>query len=110
MADKANRVYINLYKKGSDNYTGEKDGKYYTATGCKGYRWMESEMVKELGKESDIDESYYISLVDDAVSTISKYGDVEMFVSEDVREKWLIVPEGSPEEIPFSDCMNQPQA
>ena len=95
---------------GGGNLYREKDGKYYTATGCKGYRWMESEMVKELGKESDIDESYYISLVDDAVSTISKYGDVEMFVSEDVREKWLIVPEGSPEEIPFSDCMNQPHA
>ena len=29
----------------------EKDGKYYAATGSKGYRWMESEMVKELGKE-----------------------------------------------------------
>ncbi len=29
----------------------EKDGKYYAATGSKGYRWMESEMVKELEKK-----------------------------------------------------------
>lgn len=59
------------------------DEKYYAATGTKGYRWLESEMVKELGKEDDIDLSYYIKLVDDAVDTISQYGDFEMFVSDD---------------------------
>ena len=48
----------------------EKDGRYYAATGSKGYRWMESEMVKELGKEDGIDRSYYDKLVDEAVKTI----------------------------------------
>lgn len=57
--------------------------KYSSATGAKGYRWLESEMVKELGKEADIDRSYYNKLVDDAVDTISKYGDFEWFVSDD---------------------------
>ncbi len=61
----------------------EKDGKYYAATGSKGYRWLESEMVKELGKQDDIDRSYYDKLVDDAVSDISKLGDFEWFVSDD---------------------------
>ena len=61
----------------------EKDGKYYSATGAKGYRWLESEMVKELGKEDDIDRSYYDKLVDEAVETISQYGDFEWFVSDD---------------------------
>lgn len=61
----------------------EKDGKYYAATGSKGYRWMESEMVKELEKESGIDRSYYDKLVDEAVETISQYGDFEWFVSDD---------------------------
>ena len=61
----------------------EKDGKYYAATGTKGYRWMESEMVKNLGKENDIDENYYISLCNDAADAIRKYGDFEWFVSED---------------------------
>ena len=61
----------------------EKDGKYYAATGSKGYRWLESEMVRELSKEDSIDRSYYDKLVDDAVKTISKYGDFEWFVSED---------------------------
>ena len=57
----------------------EKDGKYYAVTGTKGYRWMEAEVVKELHKEDDIDQSYYIALVDAAVETISKYGDFEIF-------------------------------
>lgn len=61
----------------------EKDGRYYAATGSKGYRWMESEMVKELGKEDGIDRSYYDKLVDEAVKTISQYGDFEWFVSDD---------------------------
>lgn len=61
----------------------EKDGRYYAATGSKGYRWLESEMVKELSKEDSIDRSYYDKLVDDAVETISKYGDFEWFISDD---------------------------
>ena len=62
--------------------TREKDGKYYAATGSKGYRWLESEMVRTLNKEDDIDRTYYNRLVDDAIETISKYGDFEWFVSE----------------------------
>ena len=64
----------------------EKDGKYYAATGSKGYRWLESEMVKNLNKEKDIDEKYYISMVDEAIDTINKYGDFEWFISEDPYE------------------------
>ena len=60
----------------------EKDGLYHAATGSKGYRWLESETVKDLHKEDDIDRSYYDKLVDDAVSNISKYGDFEWFVSD----------------------------
>jgi hypothetical protein len=63
----------------------DKDGntKYDSVTGAKDYRWLESEMVKELGKEGDIDRSYYIKLVDDAVASISEQGDFEWFVSDD---------------------------
>lgn len=59
----------------------EKDGKFSAATGTKGYRWMESEVVRELNKENDIDLRYYASLVDEAVATISEYGDFEAFAS-----------------------------
>ena len=55
----------------------EKDGKYSAATGTKGYRWMESGMVKD---KSIIDISYYAKLVDDAKASISEYGDVEEFI------------------------------
>ena len=60
----------------------QQGNKFNAAGGTKGYRWLESEMVKELGKESDIDRTYYDKLVDDAVYTISKYGDFEMFVAD----------------------------
>lgn len=60
----------------------EKDGKYYAASGTKGYRWLESETVRELHNEALIDRSYYNKLVDDAVETISKYGDFEAFVAD----------------------------
>lgn len=60
----------------------EKDGKYNAATGTKGFRWLEAEMVRTLEKEKDIDRSYYSQLVDAAVEAISQYGDFEEFVSD----------------------------
>ena len=76
-----------LCREATDPKTGEK--KYASATGAKGYRWLESEMVKILEKEKDSDRSYYDRLVDDAVETISKYGDFEQFVAEDMDESAL---------------------
>lgn len=70
-----------LVRETENKKTGEKG--YAAATGSKGYRWMESEMVRQLNKQSDIDRSYYDKLVDDAVAEISKYGDFELFVSDD---------------------------
>ena len=59
------------------------DGKYYAVTGTKDYRWLESEMVKLLDKEDDIDRSYYDKLVDAAITDISKHGDFNWFVSNE---------------------------
>ena len=61
----------------------EKDGKYYAATGSKGYRWLEAEMVKEFGKEDAIDRSYYDNLVTEAARSIAEHGNFEWFVSDD---------------------------
>lgn len=58
----------------------EKDGKFHSATGAKGYRWMEAEMVKSLGKQRDIEHGYFQKLVDAAVENLAKYGDVEWFL------------------------------
>lgn len=58
------------------------DGKNYAATGTKGYRWLESAYVAEMGKEDCIDEDYYKDLVTKAAQTIIAYGDFEWFVSD----------------------------
>ncbi len=59
----------------------EKDGKYYSATGAKGYRWLESEIVQQMERYDDIDEGHFIEMADEAVDTIKKYGDYDWFVS-----------------------------
>ena len=66
----------------------DKDGnvKYDAVVGSKDYRWMESEVIRGSGKEEDIDKTYYRALVDKAVDAISKYGDFEMFVSDETTD------------------------
>jgi len=61
----------------------EKDGKYYAATGSKGYRWMEAETVKALGKENYINMDYFNRLADESIDSISEYGDFYKFVSDE---------------------------
>ena len=67
-----------------------KDGeiKYDSVTGTlkpdkTPYRWLEAEAVKTLGKEGDIDKSYYRALVDKAVAFVSEYGDFERFIADE---------------------------
>lgn len=67
--------------KGGGYLMREKDGKFYAATGSKGYRWLEAELVKDAKKEKDIDMTYFTRLVDAAVENMSKHGDVEWFIS-----------------------------
>lgn len=88
----------------------KQDDKYYAATGTTGYRWLESEMMMAPGNEDKIDKSYYNKLVDDAVETISQYGDFEWFVSDDsyIPEKqkeqdFMYIPNTDKEEIPFEE-------
>lgn len=68
-----------LVRENVDKKTGEV--KYASATGAKGYRWLESEAVLNAGKQDDIDKRYFNTLVDEAVEAISKYGDFEGFVA-----------------------------
>ena len=84
------------------------NNKYYAVTGTKGYRWLESEVVKTLEKENDIDESYYIHLVDEAIETIKKYGDFERFVSDEpleplfLEDDFMNIPDDIvDDEVPF---------
>ena len=68
--------------KGGGELVRDQNGKFYNVTGTTGYRWLESELVRGTNEEY-IDRSYYNSLVDAAVETISQYGDFEWFVSDD---------------------------
>lgn len=57
--------------------------KYAAPPGTKDVRWLETEMVETLGKESIVDISYYNDLVDAAIDTLNKFGDFEQFVSDE---------------------------
>lgn len=72
------------------------------------YRWMQTEMVLKNGLEDQIDRSYYNALVDEAVESISQYGDFEQFAANDTDPDWMQIPEGVGEEVPFP--MNPPMA
>ena len=87
----------------TDGYFSE--SKYTSATGAKGFYWMESEMVRQLQKEDLIDQGFYNDLVNTAVETISKYCDFEWFVSDQpptpATQDFMNIPEGYGDEMPF---------
>lgn len=82
------------------------NGKNYAAPGSTGFRWLESEIVKNVNEDS-IDLTFYNKLVDDAVDTINEYGDFEWFVSDDPyipkEHDYMYIPDGIDEKegIPF---------
>ena len=77
-------------------------GKSYAAAGTKGYRWLESSMVENLGKEDDIDISYYEKMAHDAMGSIVAFGNYEEFVDLSKPYEYEVP---SSEEVPF---MNPP--
>lgn len=74
-----------LLRETENKKTGEKG--YAAATGSKGFRWLESEMVKQLDKQGDIDRGYYNNMVDEAVKSLSVYGDFERFAADELVPK-----------------------
>ena len=96
-------------------------GKYSSAGGSSGYLWLESEHVREYGKERFINKDYYRALVDEAKAAISKYVDPEFFLSDlqpeerygptidilidasgnEIQKDFMNEPEDAPVELPF---------
>ena len=68
----------------------ESDGRLSAATGTKGYRWLESEVIRDTDITNDIDKSYFDKLVDEAVNDISKFGDYNWFVDDNSDIPWLM--------------------
>lgn len=60
----------------------QKDDKYYAATGTKGYRWLEADVVSAFNKEDLIDRRYFLELVNEAVADISVFGDFDWFIGK----------------------------
>lgn len=58
----------------------DQNGKFYSATGADGFRWKESETVRELGQQDMIDIVYYETLVAKAIAAINQFGDFGSFV------------------------------
>ena len=65
---------------GGGRLVRENNGKFGYAAGSKDYRWLEAETVKQMHLEDSIDISYFEELKNDAIATISKYGDFAAFV------------------------------
>lgn len=78
--------------------------KYFSATGANGYRWLEAETVKEVHGVDAIDRSFYDKLVDDAIKSLSIYGDYYWFVSDDpyIPPEYCDGKPIYPNELPFN--------
>jgi hypothetical protein len=77
--------------------------KFKSVSGTKGYRFLESETVTNLGIEDQIDMRYFEKLCDDAVKNISKYGDFDIFVNCDHEEyyDYITMRDSEYERVPF---------
>ena len=87
---------------GGGELVAKRGDSYNAATGTKGYRWLESEMVESLGKQGDISREYFQDLIDKAVENISQFGDFEWFIDDESIPSFLLVPDGSPEEVAYN--------
>lgn len=82
----------------------ETDGRYSAATGTKGYRWREAELVRGTEDEQHIDHVYFEKLVDDAITDISTFGDYNWFVSDSSDNPPWYMPCGDPVVISCFEC------
>lgn len=92
--------------KGGGILLRDQNGKMYSAEGAKGYRWLETEVVKQLGMEDDIDISYYVVMADKAVAHIEEFGEFTWLV--DPKPYDSTVPWGTKPQEPVEDFMNLP--
>lgn len=58
-----------------------KDDQQYAVSGTKGHFWIEAEVAKDMGDKLEVDMSYFENLEFDARKTISKFGDIDSFIS-----------------------------
>lgn len=91
-----------LLRKGENKFSAVTGTKKKFAKG-EVYRWLEAEQFTKLGLTmDDVDYGYFDDLCTEAIATIEKFGDFEMFVSDDpISVEYL-----GEESLPF---MNEPE-
>jgi uncharacterized protein DUF5906 len=62
---------------GGNLWRVSEDGKFYTISGTKGYRWAEARVVESLGEMEAIDLTYFEKLATTAFETIDQFGPFE---------------------------------
>lgn len=78
------------------------DDKPYNAAGTTGYRWVESELLRDDEALSDkIDMTYFRAQVDETIETLNQYGDAEVFIHGDDMAPWQKADDGEP---PWDDA------
>jgi len=82
----------------------ESDGRLSYASGAKGYRFLEAEIVRGTETEKFIDKSYFENLVDEAIHDISEFGDYYQFVDDNKDIPWSM-PCG---DLTMDNCFNCP--
>lgn len=81
--------------------------KYDAVSGTKGYRWMESGTIKDLGIEDQIDMDYFESLCTDAVAKVNVHGDFDIF-RYGTHEEFEEYARQLLKENTFEGAMNEP--
>ena len=85
-----------------------KDDKYYAVGGTKGYRWLESEVVKNNHMEDDINLDYYRELATKAINDISQFGDFDWFVNGKPEDYFLYnVKDTEDGSMPFKESKGE---
>lgn len=69
-----------LEGRGGGELMVNRDEKYNAVAGTKGYRWLESENVRLMSLEDDVNLEYFNNLVNEAADAIREYGDFEAFI------------------------------
>ena len=57
-----------------------RNDKYDSVSGASGYRWLEADKVKALGREDDVDRSYHQEQIEDAIASINEFGSFDRFI------------------------------
>jgi hypothetical protein len=91
-------------KRGGGLLMRQNGDSYAYATGCSGYRWIESEGYDE-SDISNIDTSYHQKLAEEAIEDMAKFGDVEWFLSDDISPDPV-----APNDFLLPDFMNIPDS